>query len=619
MTNWEYVYQVVHDRIAFGVKNWRFDLPDSNPGFSGTWYPAVCPYFPTPRSGEGGYQITKDWWDFLVGMQPGEEKLRQVGGGWINYNKNKNWRAGKVIPVDWDGKMPYVEGVTSIGNWVVGDSIKNKSLHLKHVPLDSVPGGDYFHNPLQWTKFTSISKKGALGLVGDNIYYPLIAKFDVYIPLFRLEQIPQLPRVETTKTKVTVREYPTTRAGKLKKIKKGKDVTIVNYHLWGPDVWGELDAGGWILLRYVNRALNKYYTTWGTRTDAPLAEYPKKIQPLSDFSQGGAAYEDPEPEAPNVTKLQMLWAMILAARQVGDDVSGWLSITNMTNLVNPLSEGSEPYDGGAVEDFPLSDEAIQAILDALEGIGSVKMDPIYSLSNQLVINAFYEAASQLGITGWDLLLKADMTDIVGKRQAAYIGPVVDDMAGLNGAEKQALMVAVDPSLAPEEPEEPNEPEEPGTQPYPGLTNQQMIIAFYRMAEEFNTPGWSVLELAGMTSIVNDRNSAYTGPLVEEISGLSMAQKLVLLEEMLALWGQTQEMTYSGLSNQAVVNLFYQAAAGFNEVGWDWIEALGMEYLAVPRVMRSLPYRGPKFEEITALSEEKVQALVLSLQALYALI
>lgn len=619
-TNWEFVYQIVHDRIAFNVKNWRFDLEDANPGFSGTWYPAVCPYFRTPAGGDAGYTITEEWWNYLVKMQPKEEKLRQVGGGWINYNKNKNWRAGRVIPANWDGKMPFIEGITAVGNWVLGDSIKNKSLHLVHVPLDSEPDGDFFHNPLRWTKFTSISKKGALGLVGNNIYFPLIAKYDVYIPLTRLEQIPQLPRVETiTVKKIDVREYPTSRAAKLGKVKKGADVTLLDYHLWGADVWGQLDGGGWIPLRIVNRALNKYYTTWGMRTEAPLDEYPKPIQPVSDFAEGGEAYTEPEPEIPDVTKQQMMWALLLAAKQVGEDVESWLAITSMSNMLNPASNGSQPYDGAAVEDFPLSEEAIEAILTKLETIGSVSMDPIYSLSNQQVINAVYEAASQLGVAGWDLLLKAEMTDLVGKRLAAYIGPVVADMSALSGAEKQALMVAIDPSLAPEEPEEPEEPEQPSAQPYAGLTNQQMIIAFYRMAEEFETDGWTLIELAGMSSLVEDRNAVYGGPPVEEIGGLSTAQRLVLLEEMLALWGQTQELTYSGLSNQAVVNLFYQAAAGFNESGWSWVEQLGMEYLAVPRVMRALPYRGPKFEQITGLSEERVQALVAALQALYALI
>jgi hypothetical protein len=259
----------------------------------------------------------------------------------------------------------------------------------------------------------------------------------------------------------------------------------------------------------------------------------------------------------------------------------------------------------------------------LKTIDSVEMDPIYKLTNQLVINAFYQAASTLVMSGWDLLLKAGLTSLVNKRLGYYIGPVVEDMQGLSSAEKQALKAAIDPASQPEEPEEPvdeggeGESEEPGSIPYAGLTNQQMIIAFYRMAEIFDTDGWSMINLANMASLADDRTAEYSGSPAEEISGLSDAQRLVLLEEILTLWGQTQAETYSGMKNQDVINLFYAAAGTLNENGWDWVQQAKMDYLAIPSIMRTLPYRGPKFETLTGLSEEKIQTLVQALQQVLA--
>jgi GH25 family lysozyme M1 (1,4-beta-N-acetylmuramidase) len=333
------------------------------------------------------------------------------------------------------------------------------------------------------------------------------------------------------------------------------------------------------------------------------------------------------PTPPDITNHQMMWALILAAKQLGADLETWLAKANLFYLVNPSSNASRPYDDLAVEELPFSDAIKEAIQIAIDNALTGTMNPIYYMTNQQVVNAFYQASPQLGISGWELIQRAGLADLINKRDAYYIGATINDIGSLSSLEKKALLAVIDPDslpieptdpvdpVEPEEPEDPEEPEEPedpiepGTQPYPGLTNQQMINAFYRMAVEFNTEGWTMISRAGLTAMASQRSAAYSGPAIEEMSGLSMAQRLILLEDMLSIWGSLQEETYPGLTNQNVINLFYKAAAAFNQSGWDWIKLLDMEYLATPNEMRSLPYRGPKFEEMTGLRPEQIQALL----------
>lgn len=64
-----------------------------------------------------------------------------------------------------------------------------------------------------------------------------------------------------------------------------------------------------------------------------------------------------------------------------------------------------------------------------------------------------------------------------------------------------------------------------------------------------------------------------------------------------------------LTNQAMINIFYQAAATVNENGWVWIEQAGLTSMAVPRENRSLPYSGPNIETIIGLDEIQKEKLL----------
>ena len=59
---------------------------------------------------------------------------------------------------------------------------------------------------------------------------------------------------------------------------------------------------------------------------------------------------------------------------------------------------------------------------------------------------------------------------------------------------------------------------------PDCTNQDVISAFYTAAREVGENGWGWLSRAGLTGLVNDRQGQYQGPAIDDLPGLTMAEK-----------------------------------------------------------------------------------------------
>jgi len=59
---------------------------------------------------------------------------------------------------------------------------------------------------------------------------------------------------------------------------------------------------------------------------------------------------------------------------------------------------------------------------------------------------------------------------------------------------------------------------------PVYTNQDMISACYAAAREVGENGWSWLSRAGLTGLVNDRQGEYRGPAIDDLPGLTTAEK-----------------------------------------------------------------------------------------------
>jgi hypothetical protein len=70
---------------------------------------------------------------------------------------------------------------------------------------------------------------------------------------------------------------------------------------------------------------------------------------------------------------------------------------------------------------------------------SKKQDEVlHSKTHQDLINAAYKAAEKLGIAPWVLLRAAGWGKFTEDRGKKYTGPIIDDIKGLDDAQKKAL-------------------------------------------------------------------------------------------------------------------------------------------------------------------------------------
>ena len=113
------------------------------------------------------------------------------------------------------------------------------------------------------TTFWINSPQGAL-------YWPLVSGRPVWIQLERLEPFPTLPMSVTANTTQAIRKLPELDSP-LTGLELSKDVParIVEYFPSGSNVWGRLEAGGWIALLLYQGGGVKYLTNWSMATVPP--------------------------------------------------------------------------------------------------------------------------------------------------------------------------------------------------------------------------------------------------------------------------------------------------------------------------------------------------------------
>jgi len=62
-----------------------------------------------------------------------------------------------------------------------------------------------------------------------------------------------------------------------------------------------------------------------------------------------------------------------------------------------------------------------------------------------------------------------------------------------------------------------------------FTNQAVITAIYRVAEEEGKEGWALLKQAGLTHLVQNRYKTYSGPPIDQLTGLTLQERHRLAE------------------------------------------------------------------------------------------
>ncbi|HLO15669.1 MAG TPA: hypothetical protein VK206_12615, partial [Anaerolineales bacterium] len=99
-----------------------------------------------------------------------------------------------------------------------------------------------------------------------DLYWPLVTKSPVWIPMDRLERFPTLPMMITANTDLYIQATPGPNIEKSKfQLLTGKSTRLIAYYPSGSNVWGQVQSGGWIPLLIYPR----YLTSWQMETVPP--------------------------------------------------------------------------------------------------------------------------------------------------------------------------------------------------------------------------------------------------------------------------------------------------------------------------------------------------------------
>ncbi|MBI3158517.1 MAG: hypothetical protein HYZ26_02825 [Chloroflexi bacterium] len=311
---------------------------------------------------------------------------------------------------------------------------------------------------------------------------------------------------------------------------------------------------------------------------------------------------------PELSNAEMLAAIGAATKKHGANLVLLLDSLRLGYLQD-AAYAPLPYDGLAPLDLDIPEPILDSLMTQVDLIladraGTVSTYPLYALTNQQVINGFYEAAETLGQGGWALLHSAGLAHLANDRQARYRGPRLETIESLSGAQMDALSKVFGIVFA----QVP--PDDQSPVPYSGITNQMMINAIYRLAGLLGLPGWTMVERLGLAELVNDRTAEYRGPLLMELRNISDSDRSALAGYLNIEYGPTtQEGPYPGLLNQEMINVFYRAAQMLNASGWGLLAQAGLAHLAASPEIRNALYAGPAVNDLPGLdSTEKAMIL-----------
>lgn len=207
------------------------------------------------------------------GKLQGTDRINMSKNGWdvhfslLNPTKNKfnyasNDHSGSFNTNGW----PQMETLIYGGNAVEIIDIRGKNGRIRAMDYAEGPNDQptYESDPLSVQKFTVITLRGdVVPPPPGDIFFPIVAKEPLWIPLSQLEPFPPLPLTVTTRTRLNVRKEPGLKSDPLFTLPEGETVTIKKYNLLGSDVWA-LSSDGWIALYH-----GEYFTNWRMITLPP--------------------------------------------------------------------------------------------------------------------------------------------------------------------------------------------------------------------------------------------------------------------------------------------------------------------------------------------------------------
>ncbi len=312
---------------------------------------------------------------------------------------------------------------------------------------------------------------------------------------------------------------------------------IATYGVKQPKVpannWG---GRGWWFWQTTDRGIVP-----GIREEAPCVDMNLFAGTFEDMTTW-LKIEGPRALPPAVTNGDMMAALIDTADQLKISSDDLVARAQLRHLVEPIGNSVRPYDGPAVADLPVTEEEKMALNTFLEDyIGT--NSAAWIVTHQEMINAFYYAASLDGTGGWTLVERAGLDYIGEDRDEIYDGPVIEELPNLTEEQRDAITAALglkeeaeetpvieavtepagestEEEIESGEESEQNETAEINATYGQEVNNQAVINAFYLTAIRLDRNGREMMEKVGLSALVNDRLSVYTGPRVEALPGLT---------------------------------------------------------------------------------------------------
>ena len=226
--------------------------------------------------------------------------------------------------------------------------------------------------------------------------------------------------------------------------------------------------------------------------------------------------------------------------------------------------------------------------------------------NSDLIDAFNATAPRFNISAEAMLARAGLLHIEKnsfKHEFIYGGPLLDELPNLT----PDMIAALQEHLG-------NVNRAPTDLGVKGLSNQDVINAFYRAAARFNSNGNVWLGRLDLLDITTERQRIrpYRGPRIQDMHSLTEAEQDALKSAIGVLDFEPDPIeivpTYPGenIVNQDMINAFYKAAGDVNQSGWSWITRAHLTHMADSQENRAVPYTGPLIEDLPNLSlPEKV--------------
>lgn len=256
-------YRLKHDN-QLAMYNYKSRTFDGNSEGMRNQTPEIVTLFLEPKSTSGTGRTTVDGgWEIFIDALNGND------GAKLNYLKSD------ISALFNTAGFPQMESLTMGGNVITLEEVRGDWGRVSTLDFGSPPNAsevNYSTRPDMVHKFVVVGWRRSskttiiVNPPKGDIYYPLVSRRSVWVPMERLEAFPALPMEITVNEELYIQSTPGPTIEQTRfRLSAGDSVRLIDYQPTGSNVWGRVQGGGWIpLLLYP-----KYFTSWQMGTLPP--------------------------------------------------------------------------------------------------------------------------------------------------------------------------------------------------------------------------------------------------------------------------------------------------------------------------------------------------------------